>query len=66
MRARTRYRAIPAVLLAAAVSLLVVTPIARAETPGYHEYVALGDSWTADVVIVGTAGAPTPKYVPID
>jgi lysophospholipase L1-like esterase len=66
MRARTRYRAIPAVLLAAAVSLLVVTPIAGAETPGYHEYVALGDSWTADVVIVGTAGAPTPKYVPID
>jgi hypothetical protein len=66
MRARTRYRAIPAVLLAAAVGVLVITPIARADTPGYHEYVALGDSWTADVVIAGTAGVPTSKYVPID
>jgi hypothetical protein len=66
MRARTRYRAISAVLLAAALSLLALAPIARADTPGYHEYVALGDSWTADVVIVGTAGAPTARYVPID
>jgi hypothetical protein len=66
MRARTRYRAIPGVLVAAAVGLLVVTPIARADTPGYHDYVALGDSWTADVVIAGTAGTPTARYVPID
>jgi GDSL-like lipase/acylhydrolase family protein len=66
MLARTRYRAIPAVLLAGLVGLVLLTPIARADTPGYHEYVALGDSWTADVVIVGTAGTPTAKYVPID
>jgi len=66
MRARTRYRAIPVVLLASVLGLLVVAPIARADTPGYHEYVALGDSWTADVIIAGTAGTPTARYVPID
>lgn len=36
-----------------------------AETP-YQEYVSLGDSWTADVVILGLAGQPTKNGVPFD
>lgn len=66
MRARDRYRALPAVLLAAVLGLLVLVPVAGADTPRYREYVALGDSWTADVIIIGTAGTPTAKYVPVD
>ena len=33
--------------------------------PRYAEYVALGDSWTADVVILNTDGFPATKHAPI-
>jgi len=33
---------------------------------GYHEYVALGDSWSADVVVANTDGTPDATYAPID
>lgn len=49
---------------AALTTLLVGTP-ATAEGAPYAEYVALGDSWTADVVIAGTAGSITTEYVPL-
>ncbi|MGI5129150.1 SGNH/GDSL hydrolase family protein [Pseudonocardia sp. CA-107938] len=66
MRARIRHRAVPVLLLAVAAGLLVQAPVAHAAPAGYHKYVALGDSWTADVVLLGTAGTPTGKYVPVD
>jgi lysophospholipase L1-like esterase len=34
-------------------------------TPKYRDYVALGDSWSADVVIADTDGAPDTSYVPV-
>jgi lysophospholipase L1-like esterase len=36
-----------------------------APDPAYPEYVALGDSWTADVVILNTDGLPDDDYAPI-
>jgi lysophospholipase L1-like esterase len=33
-------------------------------TPKYREYVALGDSWSADVVIADTDGIPDSTYAP--
>jgi lysophospholipase L1-like esterase len=54
-------------LLVAAVgmALSVLVPSARgAGTEGYQEYVALGDSWSADVVIADTDGVPDSTYAP--
>jgi hypothetical protein len=34
-------------------------------TNNYREYVALGDSWTADVVILNTDGLPDSTYAPV-
>jgi hypothetical protein len=54
-------------LLVAAVllPLCVLMPGARAaEAPAYEEYVALGDSWSADVVIADTDGLPDSTYAP--
>jgi hypothetical protein len=39
---------------------------ASAPQPKYEEYVALGDSWTADVVILNTDGFPATDHAPID
>jgi hypothetical protein len=45
--------------------LTVLVPGARAATsPSYQEYVALGDSWSADVVIADTDGPPDATYAP--
>ena len=38
---------------------------ADAPLPRYREYVALGDSWTADVVILNTDGFPATRHAPI-
>ncbi len=54
-------------LLVAAVgmALSVLVPTARGASPeGYQEYVALGDSWSADVVIADTDGLPDSTYAP--
>ncbi|MDN5744063.1 MAG: SGNH/GDSL hydrolase family protein, partial [Nocardioidaceae bacterium] len=34
--------------------------------PAYQEYVALGDSWSADVVLLDRDGLPDDTYAPID
>src|SRR4051812_10231837 len=39
---------------------------ARPAKPKYVEYVALGDSWSADVVIANSDGPPDATYAPID
>ena len=67
---RTRIAA--TVSLAAAVVLIVfVVPAGpaatvAAEPPAYDEYVALGDSWSADVVFLDRHGLPDDTHVPID
>lgn len=37
-----------------------------AAAPRYREYVALGDSWSADVVLLNAQGLPDTKHAPID
>ena len=39
---------------------------AGADAPHYGEYVALGDSWSADVVVANAEGLPDSTYAPID
>ncbi|MGH3434365.1 MAG: SGNH/GDSL hydrolase family protein [Thermocrispum sp.] len=65
MTARPRIRSALIAALTVLSGALLAAPPAAAETPRYREYVALGDSWTADVVIVGTRGLPTARYVPL-
>ncbi len=43
-----------------------VTASAQKSKPRYREYVALGDSWTADVVILNSDGLPARNHAPID
>ena len=52
--------------LAALVLPLAPLAPAGAEAPRYREYVALGDSWSADVVIANAEGLPDATYAPID
>lgn len=42
------------------------TSSAAAPAPRYQEYVALGDSWSADVVILNGQGFPDTRHAPID
>ncbi|MCZ4499409.1 MAG: hypothetical protein JWQ74_1962 [Marmoricola sp.] len=58
------YRLIAALAVLAA-PLAAALP-ADAGTPRYREYVALGDSWSADVVILNAQGLPDTQYAPID
>lgn len=61
-------------LVAPLVGALLVAPgagpagaaTARERLPSFTEYVALGDSWTADVVLVDRRGLPDTTHVPID
>lgn len=50
-------------VLAALLLLVAIAASANAATRTYREYVALGDSWTADVVLVPLSST---KYVPFD
>jgi hypothetical protein len=54
-------------LLAPLVAAVLLAPWAPAgaDTPRYHEYVALGDSWSADVVIADLHGLPDATYAPL-
>jgi len=53
------------VIAAVVLPLTVLAPWARAATaPAYQEYVALGDSWSADVVVADTDGIPDSTYAP--
>lgn len=63
-RARRRLRLLLPLGVAAALLPVFVVPAAAAAP--YEEYVALGDSWSADVVILGVASQPTAQYVPLD
>lgn len=62
------YRRLVPVLVAVLLGGIVGAPPASAHPlPRYRDYVALGDSWTADVVIAGARqGLPDTTYVPID
>jgi hypothetical protein len=53
-------------LVAALIAVLGVSSVAApAEAaPRFREYVALGDSWSADVVIADTMGLPDSRHVP--
>ncbi|HEY3465645.1 MAG TPA: SGNH/GDSL hydrolase family protein [Amycolatopsis sp.] len=51
-----------ALLAVPALAMLALAAPASAST-GYHEYVALGDSWTADVFVTFP---PTTEYTPLD
>jgi lysophospholipase L1-like esterase len=52
----------PMLMVTALLALGAVVPTAHAST-SYREYVALGDSWSADVF---THTPPTTKYTPVD
>ena len=61
-------KVLPVVLAAAvlAVPLLTVSSAEAGVSDGiYDEYVALGDSWSADVVIADTNGTPDTTHAPI-
>ncbi len=65
---RTRIAA--SLVLAATVLIAPVGPRASvaqaAPGPDYDEYVALGDSWSADVVFLDRNGLPDGTHVPVD
>ena len=42
----------------------VAKPAKPPKAPKYKEYVALGDSWSADVVVADTDGPPDTTYAP--
>ncbi len=44
----------------------VVMGVSADPPPAYQEYVALGDSWTADVVIFNADGFPATNHAPVD
>ncbi|MBO0839280.1 MAG: SGNH/GDSL hydrolase family protein [Sciscionella sp.] len=60
-----RVGAVIGAVIATAAIAVGLAPQASASTPTYHEYVALGDSYSADVVVAGVDGTPTTKYVPL-
>ncbi len=77
LRPRHRSRRVAALTAAVALPLSLAAPLlpapgAAAPTPERRlppvgmEYVALGDSWTADVVILNRDGVPDTTHAPID
>lgn len=65
----TRILAPALATLLAAAAFAAPTQAASAVKPkkeGYREYVALGDSWTADVVVLNSDGTPDDTYAPVD
>lgn len=64
----------PWTALLAAVSLMAAVLLTTGTPPGaqaepvvtYDEYVALGDSWSADVVLLDRHGTPDTTYAPVD
>src|SRR5680860_442458 len=65
MRSRNLLTVVLAVS-ALSVPFLTVSNAAAAPADGVHdEYVALGDSWSADVVIADANGAPDTTHAPI-
>src|SRR5690349_14302 len=68
----SRTRRLAAALAIAAASAMTVTTVAapadaaKAKPKVYKEYVSLGDSWTADVVLLNAQGLPATEFAPID
>jgi hypothetical protein len=66
MRPRKLLTAVLAAALPLVAAPLAAAPNAAAAADGtYDEYVALGDSWSADVVIADTNGTPDTTYAPV-
>ncbi|MFL6156643.1 MAG: SGNH/GDSL hydrolase family protein [Marmoricola sp.] len=68
---RNAYRVLACLAAAAALavpfgSALPASADSAVPGPRYHEYVALGDSWSADVVLADLHGLPDATYAPID
>lgn len=67
---RTRRLATAFALVAAGAltvsSLAAPAEAAKAKPKVYKEYVSLGDSWTADVVLLNAQGLPATEFAPID
>ena len=64
-----RLTAAVALVASAALAVSSMTAPAGAAKPSptvYKEYVSLGDSWTADVVILNAQGLPATEFAPID
>ncbi len=57
---------VSALALVAGGAVLAAPPTSAAPTAPFQEYVALGDSWSADVVIADTDGLPASEHAPID
>ena len=59
------------VVVASVLAALPFSPVASTAdaatpaAPAYQEYVALGDSWSADVVVANTDGTPDATYAPM-
>jgi hypothetical protein len=66
MRPRKLLTAVLAAALPLVAAPLAAAPNAAAAAGGtYDEYVALGDSWSADVVIADANGTPDTTYAPV-
>ncbi len=65
---RTRQLAAAFTIVAAGVMAAssLTAPAEAAKAKVYKEYVSLGDSWTADVVILNAQGLPATEHAPID
>ncbi len=69
----SRFRVLLVAVLAALALVAPAVPTSAGEpepasspaNPAYPEYVALGDSWTADVVILNTDGVPATGHAPM-
>ncbi len=68
----SRTRRLAAALALAAAGAFTVSSFAapaeaaKAKPKVYKEYVSLGDSWTADVVLLNAQGLPATEFAPID
>jgi hypothetical protein len=64
---RTSWKSLVTLLAAVVVPLALAGPAdAEEPRPRYREYVALGDSWSADVVFLNQHGGPDTTHAPLD
>jgi len=63
---RISCKPLAAVLTALVPLAVVAAPAGAEERPRYREYVALGDSWSADVVFLNQHGGPDTRHAPLD
>ncbi|NYJ00654.1 lysophospholipase L1-like esterase [Nocardioides thalensis] len=65
---RKLFVALPALLAALVASVALAAPASADDRSGagFREYVALGDSWSADVVFLNQHGGPDTTHAPLD